>query len=197
MKTSLKKISLGIVMMLVLCGTVFGQSNSKNNNKKEKWLGNVMGFSYHTETINDWKSDTYYLHAIELGPRFGTTPVFLNLGLGVDFTHMAKNKAYVNSWNLHVPAYLGVLLGNTGDFHFALRGGCIYNCLLQQFKGNSETNISSEVEWQLDKRSSWFGSFRATAGYNIYCVFFQYDIPLDNDNKDQKGIWRIGISFGI
>lgn len=196
MKTVFKKIMLGIVMMLVLCGTVCGQSKS-NAPKKEKWLGTVMGFSYHTKTVNDWKTDTYYLHAIEFGPRFGSTPLFANLGLGVDFTHTAKEKSYYNSWNLHVPLYLGAVLGDTNKFHGALRGGCIYNCMLQQFHGDSETNVNSEVDWQLDERSSWFGSFRVTAGYNIYCLFVQYDIPINSKNDNNDGLWRFGICFGL
>lgn len=180
--------------VLVLCGTAFGQSKSKAPEKK-KWLGTVMGFSYHTKTVNDWKTDTYYLHAIELGPRFGNSPVFFNMGLGVDFTHTAKDKAYYNSWNLHVPAYLGAVFGDTNKFHAAVRGGCVYNCLLQEFQGDSETQIHSEVELQMDKRSSWFGSFRVTAGYNLYCLFVQYDIPIDSDDND--GLWRFGICFGL
>ena len=199
MKTSLKKLSLGIVMMLVLCGTVSGQIRS-NSQKTEKWFG-CLGLSYNTKTVNDWKTNTYYLHAFEFGPRLGTTPVFLNIGLGVDFTNSVNGKKYINSWNLHAPAYVGVLLGNTSDLHLALRGGVIYNCLLQQFVGDRETNIHSEAELQLDKRSSWFGSFRVTGGYDIYCLFFQYDIPLQKDDTGNKennnGVWRIGICFGI
>ena len=163
-----------------------------------------MGFSYHTKTVNDWKTNTFYVHAIEIGPRLANTPVFINLGLGVDYTHISKDKAYINSWNLHVPLYLGALIGNTDSFHLTVKGGCIYNCLLQQFHGNSETNINSDVELQLDKRSSWFGSLRLAAGYSLFNVFIQYDIPLSKDEQNTEksfvsndNVFRFGICFGI
>ena len=191
MKTLVKKVFLCTVMVLVLCGNVYGQL--KKNMEDKTWWGAVAGFSMHIKTVDDCKTTTYYLHAIELGPRFGKSPVFISAGLGADFTHInlpaGGDKDYINTLNLHVPLQLGVVLGNVNKCHVSLRAGGVYNCLLQKF------NAASEERLKFEDRSSWYGTGRITAGYEIYNLFVQYDIPLDTDDHD--GLWRFGIIFGL
>lgn len=212
MKVLTKKLVLSVILMLFVGSVLAQNSGSSRSNERRggsttitpvkttktktpnKIVGDWLGLSFGVTRNDSVKSNSYYIHALELGPMFGDSPFFVTLGIAPEYIYhrlyLTEQTLETKSWNLHIPAYAGLLIGFEDDFHIVLRAGAVYNYLL-----SSKDNVNGKLDLSGVKRSTWDASFRITVGFDGLNLLAQYDLPISG--SDRKGVWRFGFCFGL